>query len=120
MSVSSNHSLEIRRGQIWMVNFDPIEGREQGGIRPALIVSVDEFNNGPAGLVSSIPITTTPRNIPFHIEISPERSGLPHTSYIMVDNLRAISKNRLMEVRGHAPEKVLEKVEDVMRVILNV
>jgi hypothetical protein len=36
------------RGEIWRVNLNPSRGHEQAGIRPALIVSVDMFNHGPA------------------------------------------------------------------------
>jgi mRNA interferase MazF len=32
-----------KRGEIWMVNLDPIQGHEQGGKRPTLIISVDHF-----------------------------------------------------------------------------
>jgi mRNA interferase MazF len=39
------------RGEVWLVDLNPIRGREQAGRRPALVVSVDEFNNGPADLV---------------------------------------------------------------------
>jgi mRNA interferase MazF len=45
------------RGEVWMVDFDPTKGHEQGGRRPALVVSVDVFNSGPAELVIVLPIT---------------------------------------------------------------
>ena len=32
-------------GDIWMVNLNPTKGREQSGIRPVLVISVDLFNN---------------------------------------------------------------------------
>jgi hypothetical protein len=37
------------RGDVWTVNFDPVVGHEQGGVRPALIVSVNVMNQSPAG-----------------------------------------------------------------------
>ena len=39
------------RGEVWSVDLDPVRGHEQAGTRPALVVSVDEFNEGPADLV---------------------------------------------------------------------
>ncbi len=47
--------LLLNQGEIWRVNLNPSRGHEQAGIRPALIVSVDMFNHGPAGLVVVLP-----------------------------------------------------------------
>ena len=33
------------RGEVWSVNFDPTKGREQAGTRPALVLSVDKFDD---------------------------------------------------------------------------
>jgi mRNA-degrading endonuclease toxin of MazEF toxin-antitoxin module len=33
------------RGEIWGVDLSPVLGHEQGGQRPALVVSVDAFNS---------------------------------------------------------------------------
>ena len=46
------------RGQVWFLNLDPTEGREQSGSRPALVISVNAFNQGPAGLVVVLPVTS--------------------------------------------------------------
>jgi len=55
---------EPSRGDVWDLNFDPTIGREQAGARPALIISVDVFNQGPAELVVAVPITRTQRGNP--------------------------------------------------------
>jgi len=34
----------MRRGEIWLVGLDPVEGHEQRGRRPVLIVSPEAFN----------------------------------------------------------------------------
>ncbi len=44
------------RGDIWLVDLDPIRGHEQSGTRPALVISVDALNYGPAGLLVVLPI----------------------------------------------------------------
>jgi len=41
-----------RRGEVWSVSFNPTEGREQAGLRRALIISVDAFNTSGAKLVT--------------------------------------------------------------------
>ena len=36
----------MERGQIYFVNLNPVQGKEQSGARPVLILSVDEINMG--------------------------------------------------------------------------
>ena len=68
------------RGDIWSVSFDPTLGREQAGTRPALVLSVDKFNHGPADLVVVLPITSKDKRQPMHVQVSPSEGGLKLTS----------------------------------------
>lgn len=47
----------MKRGEVYDVNFEPVEGSEQGGIRPAIIVSNDLIN-GSSKVVIVVPCTT--------------------------------------------------------------
>jgi len=85
---------EFRRGDIWFFDPNPTRGHEQKRQRPCLIVSVDAFNNGASDLLIILPLTTKKKSIPCHIEVKAE--GLKQTSYIMCDQIRTISKERLM------------------------
>ncbi|WP_198471546.1 type II toxin-antitoxin system PemK/MazF family toxin [Acetomicrobium sp. S15 = DSM 107314] len=40
---------EPSRGEIWLVDLNPLRGHEQAGRRPSLVISVNGFNYGPAG-----------------------------------------------------------------------
>lgn len=113
-------SLFPQRGDLWWVNFSPTEGREQRGDRPAFILSDDRFNEGPSGLVVSVPLTTTERPyIPTHVEVTPEQSDLSQRSFIMCEQLRTTSKSRFRSRLGrvHASE-VVRAVEDRVRLLL--
>mgnify|MGYP001597481433 CR=1 FL=1 len=47
--------MEIKRGDIVLVNFEPVKGSEQGGIRPSLIIQNDIFNKySPTTIVAPI------------------------------------------------------------------
>jgi mRNA interferase MazF len=50
-------SLKARRGEVYDVVFDPAEGSEQAGTRPAIIVSNDLINAS-SQVVIVIPFTT--------------------------------------------------------------
>jgi len=107
------------RGDVWSVHLNPTVGREQAGSRPALIVSVDPFNQGPADLVVAIPITSKSKNIPFHVEILPPEAGLSLRSFVKCEDLRSISKERLLRRQGQVNRETMAKVEDRLRILLS-
>ncbi|MEW6701854.1 MAG: type II toxin-antitoxin system PemK/MazF family toxin [Bacteroidota bacterium] len=77
------------------------KGKEQSGIRPALVLSVDFFNYGSAGLAVVIPITSKKKGIPLHIPVSGKETGLKVESFVKCEDIRSISKDRFIEYRGH-------------------
>ena len=54
-----------KRGDIIYLNFNPTKGHEQGGFRPALVLSSDTFNNF-TKMVIVCPITTNTKEFPTH------------------------------------------------------
>lgn len=111
---------EPQRGEIWLVDLNPTRGREPPfGRRPALIVSVDLFNQGPADLVVVLPVTSKEKRIPFHLIIEPPESGLSKTSFIKCEDIRSIAKERLLKRVGKISTRTLTDVEDRLRILLS-
>ncbi len=110
--------MKPSRGEIWLVKLNPVIGHEQAGKRPCLIISVDLFNHGPAGLVVALPITTKNKKIPFHVEIVPPEGGLKKTSYIKCEDVRALSIDRLIERWGIVSLEKLQLIEDRLRILM--
>lgn len=107
------------RGEIWTANLNPTHGHEQAGNRPVLILSTNTFNHGPADLIFVLPLTTTNRQIPFHLAVTPPEGGLKTTSYILCDAGRSISKQRLGESAwGRISTETMARVEYRMRTLL--
>ena len=88
------------RGEVWDVDLDPVLGHEQGRKRPALVVSVNEFNQGPSGLVTVVPITSRDRGVRSRIAIEAGEAGLKTRSFAMSEALRSISLERMTRRRG--------------------
>lgn len=107
------------RGDVWLLNLNPTRGHEQAGTRPALIVSVDLFNQGAAGLVVVLPITSKAKGIPFHVEIAPPEGGLTQTSYVKCEDIRSVAKERLIQRFGEVSAHTLAEIEDRLRILLN-
>lgn len=106
------------RGDIWLADLNPVRSHEQAGRRPVLVVSVDPFNQSRVDLVVVIPITSTLRNIPFHVVIQPPEGGLTHPSAILCEAVRSISKDRLIDRWGSVPLPTMTEVEDRLRVLM--
>jgi mRNA interferase MazF len=109
---------QASRGEIWLVGLDPTKGREQAGMRPALIISVDMFNQGAAELVVAIPITSKAKGIPLHVEVKPPEGGLTLTSFVKCEDVRSISTSRLVRPLGKVSPQTIDMVEDRLRILL--
>jgi mRNA interferase MazF len=109
------------RGEIWLADFDPVRGHEQGRKRPALILSNDQFNNGAAGLVVVVPFTTTERaRIPLRVRVDPPEGGLRETSWALCESVRSISTGRLIDGPwGTVSARTLATVEHRVRTLLD-
>ena len=110
---------EPRRGEIWLADLHPRRGREQSGRRPVLVLSADFFNAGPADLIVILPLTSTLRDIPLHVEIRKGDGGTRNDSAILCEAIRSISKDRLISRWGTLSPGAIREVEDRLRVLLD-
>jgi len=99
--------MPARRGEIYWVEFDPVKGSEQGGLRPALIVQNDIGNRySPTTVVVAITRTVPPEPYPFVVVVEPEESGLPARSAVNCSQIATIQQtgpdSRLRPPRGEA------------------
>ena len=106
-------------GEIWYGDLSPIVGHEQAGQRPLLVVSIDRFNRSPAGLVVVLPVTSTLRNIPWHVSISPPEGGLTVPSAVLCEAIRSISQDRLRRRLGAVSRATLQVVQSRLRMLLD-
>jgi mRNA interferase MazF len=108
----------LRRGEVWKANLDPIKGHEQAGERPVLIISDDSFNKGPADLVIALPITSKLKPIPTRVSLTPPEAGLKVPSEIICEAIRSLSKGRLMHFYGTVSDSTLQAVEYRLKMLL--
>lgn len=107
------------RGDVWLVDLNPTQGHEQAGTRPCIVISVDLFNQGPAGLVVVCPLTSKAKAQRFHVPIVPPEAGLPVQSYIKCEDVRSISTQRLSQRWGAVAPATMRSVEDRLRILLD-
>lgn len=109
--------MVIRRGEIWLTNFNPAFGTELHKNRPALIISSDEVNKHHPRIIV-IPISTKNYSGLSVVTITSKRSGLDKESVILPAEIRAIDKIRLIKKLGKITSNKLKEVEEVAKLLL--
>lgn len=107
------------KGDVWVVDLDPIVGHEEAKKRPCLILSNNKFNQSSSGLVIVIPITSTSTNNPLHVAIKMPEGGLNEDSYSMCEQIRSVSVKRLSEKLGKVSYDTLHNVENTLKMLLD-
>lgn len=106
------------RGDIWLADLDPVRGHEQAGKRPVLVVSVNRFNHGPAGLVIVVPLTSRTKHSSSHVPIEPPEGGVRRSGFAKCEDVRSISADRLKDRWGTVTEATMNAVALRLRVLL--
>ena len=111
-------AVQPSRGEVWFLDLNPTQGREQAGTRPALVVSVNRFNHGPAELAVVIPITSRQKGIPMHVSLAPPEGGVKRESFIKCEDLRCVSTGRFSRCWGRVSPSTMRAVEDRLRILM--
>jgi mRNA interferase MazF len=113
--------MTIQRGEIYFVNLNPVQGREQAGQRPVLVLSIDDINRLP--LVMTVVVGTkganVPRDYPTNVRVAAADSGLPMETVFLCFQLRSLDARRFPPVpAGKVTGHILERIEDAVRYCL--
>ncbi|MCE5239335.1 type II toxin-antitoxin system PemK/MazF family toxin [bacterium] len=106
------------RGEVWMADLEPVRGHEQGGRRPALVISSDRLNHSRAEIVVVVPLTTKLFNLATHVPLNPPEGGVTRPSHIKCEDLRSLSAERLGERLGRVDAGTMAAVEHRLRLLL--
>ena len=113
--------MTVKRGDIFYADLSPVVGSEQGGIRPVLIVQNDVGNKfSPTVIAAAI---TSPRfktNLPTHIRVNADGSGLARDSIILLEQVRTLDKKRLKEKMGNLDRTDMTRVDRALSVSLGI
>ena len=111
-TLSNPNPSTPRRGEIWLVNFDPTIGTEIKKTRPALVISSDAVGRLPIKLVA--PITEWKdhysSNI-WHVQLKPDpANGLTKLSAVDVLQVRGMDRRRFIRKFGEVTPDTIEEV----------
>lgn len=112
--------VEIKRGDIVLVNLEPIKGSEQGGIRPCLIIQNDKGNlYSPLTIIAPLTSKEFTKEFPTNILISKKDSGLDKDSTILLNQIRTIGKSRITKKISSLNPFLMHRVNIAIKISLD-
>ena len=107
----------ILRGEIRWADLNPTRGHEQAGIRPAVILSHDVFNER-SGTVIAMAVTSQPQRAGFPLNLELEETALPKRSWVKISQIRTLSVDRIGDLIDRlSPETLGRLIEGLTEII---
>lgn len=104
----------IQRGDVFLVNLDPVVGSEVGKTRPAIVLQ-NEMANRTSPTVTVVPLSTrVERVFPFQVLIPAGEGGLTRDSKALCEQIRTLSIKRLLQHLGSLPPERLDEIRTAL------
>ena len=113
----------MRRGEVRLVDLEPVRGSEASKRRPAVLVSNDRANATAArlgrGVVTVVPVTSNvSRVFAFQTLLPANRTGLTADSKAQAEQVRSVAVERIGAVLGQVPVDLMRELDEALRVHL--
>lgn len=104
--------IQVSRGDIFTASLgEGGKGSEQNGYRPVLILQNDIGNKYSTTTIVAVISTKKGGKLPVHLKVGQE-DGLKKDSVIMAEQIRTVSKERLIQKVAVLPEDKMKAFED--------
>jgi mRNA interferase MazF len=113
----------MRRGEIRLVNLDPVVGSEASKKRPAIIVSNDGANTTAArlgrGVLTVVPVTSNIERIhPFQVLLETADTGLADDCKAQAEQVRSVDVQRIGRLMGSVHMSAMSDLDEALRIHL--
>ncbi len=110
---------EIRRGDVFYADLNPVVGSEQGGVRPVLIIQNNIGNKySPTVIIAAITSKIGKAKLPTHVKLESDFDVLEKDSVVLLEQIRTIDKKRLHQKIAELKEETMEKVNKAIAISL--
>jgi mRNA interferase MazF len=111
------------RGEVRLVDFDPVRGADASKRRPAVIVSNDAANSTAArlgrGVVTVVPVTSNVERVyPFQVLLPAGAGGLDRDSKAQAEQVRSVDAERVGVLVGQVPTQMMRLLDEALRLQL--
>ncbi len=109
--------MQVRRGDVFYADLNPVVGSEQGGARPVLVVQNDVGNRfSPTVIVAAITSQIGKAKLPTHVEVSGIETMLEMDSVVLLEQVRTIDKQRLKDKVTHLSDEIMKRVDTALSI----
>ena len=113
----------MRRGEIWLADFEPVRGSEASKRRAAVIVSNEGANQSAVargrGVVTVVPVTSNvARVFPFQVLLPATATGLDRDSKAQAEQVRALDVTRMRVKIGQLGGGLIAELDEALRLHL--
>ena len=113
----------MRRGELRLVDLEPVRGAEADKRRPAVIVSNDGANGAAArlgrGVITVVPVTSNVRRVlPFQVLLPRGTAGLERPSKAQAEQVRSVSVERVGRALGVLSAALVAELDEALRLHL--
>ena len=109
---------EVKRGEIYWVDWNPGRGSEQIGLRPSLVIQNDVGNTHSPTTIVAAHTTSIDKPYPFLVAVSTKESGLPRNSMADLANIMTVDKIRLGEKCGELNDLKMIEINHAIKASL--
>jgi mRNA interferase MazF len=113
-----SEDVEVRRGDVVVVRFDPAEGHEMKKTRPAVVVQNDVGNENSSTTIVA-PATGAYRGYPFEVLVEASESPFERDSSVRLDQIRVVSiEKRVHSIAGSLDTETMDEVDEALKLSL--
>ena len=113
-------ALEIQRGDVWLVDLEPVRGAEQGKARPSLVIQNNVGNRySPTIIIAPITSGDTTR-FAVNVLVKAPEGGLKNNSLILLNQIRTVDRSRFGRYWGSVSAKTMHDVDKAIMLSLGI
>lgn len=117
----TSDTMDIRRGQIYLIDFNPRVKTKPGKIRPAVVLQADAVSE--AGYSSTIVIPTTTQLVEnaglLRLRLKSGVAGIEHDSDVLIGQIIAIANESFKHRLGSLPREFMSELERRVKIVLD-
>lgn len=111
--------IDVKRGDLVLVDFEPVKGSEQGGVRPAVVIQNNTYNKySPTTIVAPVTSKSFKKNYPTNVNLSRQDSNLDKDSTILLNQIKTVDKRRIIKKFSSLSSFVMIEVDMAVKISL--
>lgn len=109
----------IKKGDVFLVNLDPVKGAEQKGTRPVVVIQNDIGNEFSPVIIIAAITSKVKKLFDIYVKVSPPEGGLDRESVVLLNQIRTLDKTRIIKKSGSFSNEVIKKINHALKISLD-